>query len=698
MAFTWANIFAPPTGDTGLNNGTFGDVDEWPFSDADDAWVQNDVTEAFTGIDLSSGSGDKKGFRVWIRMSITNASPTVDLTFRLLEAGTTELWAPGVVATVANTSFKTFVFDIPDSAFSGDPDIDNLSLEFTTLRTAGGNQRLNFSGLRISKSPFTAAQEASLPSDLGSADFSCYRADDLALLGAADAEAVVVWPDASGNGRHLVRQAGTDVTFEDDTEDYVYFAGAGSRLMTSWAEAVTGNHLWHIRLFPEDTTITQGVWSHALDFVGAAVPGDKNILGIDDAGSGDKFLLMSGDGSGPVHLYGATTVTFDAWVRITQWVQDSGNEHLWFEDDASPDIDDVSGANNLLSVSVGNRESNDRPFQGRISELWIVDAAGLTETNIDDARDEWVNGPGGTPATVTPSAIATSSTVPGPTAIGGTEVAPDAVTTTSTVPGPTATGAALRSPAAIATVSTVPGPTAEGPGAVSPTQIPTVTAIPTPDVSVGVVITPDMIATSTSVLMPTATGAALVTPSVIPTDSTVPDPTVAVQSEATVTPNVILTVTAIPSPTPSIPGSASPGSIATVTVMPAPTPVGGTIVMPDVIATITDVLIPLIGLEVLAITALGFAQFHRIGTNLVLSPVGRSTRVGFKTVEGFDRVSDVFRIDNLQDGDATATRAMTTVAAVWAAHSASSTAVLKAEIHEALAAVGFRRANGTSLV
>jgi hypothetical protein len=379
-------------------------------------------------------------------------------------------------------------------------------------------------------------------------------------------------------------------------------------------------------------------------------------------------------------------------------VQDSGNEHLWFEDDASPDIDGVSGANNLLSVSVGNRESNDRPFQGRISELWIVDAAGLTETNIDDARDEWVNGPGGTPATVTPAAIATSSTVPGPTAIGGTDVSPAAVATTSTVPGPTATGAALRSPAAIATVSTVPGPTASGAGAVSPTQIPTVMAIPTPGVSVGVVITPDMIATSTSLLMPTATGAALVTPSVIPTDSTVPTPTVAVQSEATVTPNVILTVTAIPSPTPSIPGSASPGSIATVTVMPAPTPVGGTIVMPDVIATITDVLIPLIGLEVLAITALGFAQFHRIGTNLVLSPVGRSTRVGFKTVEGFDRVSDVFRIDNLQDGDATASRAMTTVAAVWAAHSASSTAVLKAEIHAALAAVGFRRANGTSLV
>lgn len=398
MALVWENFFAPPTGDTGLSSGTFADVDEWPFSDADFAYLQNDVTDSFTGIDLSSAPGDKKGFRVWMRCKLNVTTPTVDVSMRLLD-GATEIWNGGIVIDdFASDSYSIHVFDIPDSAFSGDPAINDLTVELTTLRSDGNNQRLYISGLRVSKSPFTAAQEASLPSSLGSADFACYRASDLALLGAADAEAVVVWPDASGKGRHLVRYNGTDITFEDDVDDYVAWGGAGARFITHWGSRITGNHLWHINLYPEDTTIDQGIISFASDFFGSVSPptdpNDKTTIGISDEGSGDKFIIMSGDGTTAAHIYGATTVTFDAWVRVTAWVQDADNEHLWFNDDASPDIDGASGSNNLMTVSLGDRESNDRPFQGRITDFWVVDGAGITEANIDDARDDWVAGLG----------------------------------------------------------------------------------------------------------------------------------------------------------------------------------------------------------------------------------------------------------------------------------------------------------------
>lgn len=390
MALDWAAFFAPPTGDTGLSNGSFADVDEWPFSDADACYNQNDQTDSFTGFDLSSSPGDKKGFRVWVRMRIQNGSPTVNATFRLLEGGTTELWA-GSPVLLDSTSFQTYIFDIPDSAFSGDPAINNLAVEVALTRTAGGNQRTHFSGVRLSKSPFTAAQEMVLPSDFGTPDFSWYRPADLALLGAAADEAVVVWPDASGNGRHLVRQTGTGALYRSG--DRVEFASA-TRLMGSREDPVTGNHIWIVNITPEDTGATQAVWSHANEFVGSGVPGDKNILGIDDAGSGDKFLLMSGDGTGPVHLYGATTVSFDTEYWVTEWIQDAGNEHLWIDDNTTPDVDGASGSNDWLTYSLGNRESDDRPFQGFVEAggFGIIDGAGITETNINDGVNELVNG------------------------------------------------------------------------------------------------------------------------------------------------------------------------------------------------------------------------------------------------------------------------------------------------------------------
>ncbi len=398
MAFVWADTFVPPNAVTGMNTGDHTAIDEWPFA-SDNCFTQNSSlatgTVTFT-FDMSVGPGDKKGFWVWFGSYADNATGYSIDTIRLTD-GTTTLWtnsSPGITITaISFAASRIRSIQIPDSAFSGDPAISGLVLEMDYSNLNAGNNRFRFSGMRMMKSPFTAAQEVDPPTDLQGQDYAGYQASGLATLGAVDNETIVLIPDQSGAGRHLARQAGTDVVYKTADGGYISFPGAGTRFIGNWGTAVTGNHIWHLRLYPEDTTTTQGVWSHNGAFTGSGVPGDKNILGIDDAGSGDKFLLMSGDGTGPVHLYGATTVTFAAWVRVTQWIQDSGNEKLWLNDIATADIDGASGSNNLLNISLGNRESDDRPFQGRVSEFWILDGTGFTEANIDTARDDWVAGP-----------------------------------------------------------------------------------------------------------------------------------------------------------------------------------------------------------------------------------------------------------------------------------------------------------------
>ena len=99
----------------------------------------------------------------------------------------------------------------------------------------------------------------------------------------------------------------------------------------------------------------------------------------------------------------------------------------------------------------------------------------------------------------------------------------------------------------------------------------------------------------------------------------------------------------------------------------------------------------------LTITALTLNQFHRINGQLVLAPVGRSTRRGFRTSEGYERVSDTLGLDQHPASPATTEKAMTTVASAWATDSGSSVATLKTAIHAALQAAGFRGPNGENL-
>jgi hypothetical protein len=571
VAFAWADTFVAANAVGGMSSGDHTAIDEWPWT-SDVCFVQHGSggsgTVTFT-FDMSAGPGDKKGFWVWFRSHVDNGNG-YSITETRLTDGTSTLWtdsSPGISVTETTFASSTIrVFPIPDAAFSGDPDIDTLVLEFDVLNLNAGNNRFRFSGMRMSKSPFTAAQEADVPSSLSGADFSCYLASDLGVLGAADTEAVVVWPDSSGNGRHLIRKTGTGSLYETDTIDYVSFPNPASIFFGYWGSRVTGNHIWHTQIYPEDTTTTQGVFSYNSSFAGVVDPptdpNDKNILGIDDEGSGDKLLLMSGVGDAGSHKYGATTVTFDAWVRVTEWIQDSGNEHLWLNDDATPDVDAASGSNNMVSVTVGNRESEDRPFQGRMAEFWWIDGASFTETNVDDARDVWVNGAGGTPGTASPAAISASLSVPASSPAGGGVVAPAATSAALTIPASSPAGGGVSIPAATSPSLVVP--------AVSP--------------SGGAVAGPSVIPTSLSLLAAAAAGGAAAAPGVIPTSFTIPQ--VSPAGGAAAEPAALAFTVTAPQASPAGGAVAGPNTVGLSFGVNAPTVAGGAVSTPGEIGLV----------------------------------------------------------------------------------------------------------------
>lgn len=458
MAWDWAKTLVAPTGSSGLSSGNYTAVDEAPpWSDTDTTYIQlgsgASGTAIFNGFDLSLGPGDKKGFGIWVRSS-NNAAEGFLVTITLKQ-DTTTLWTSSQYLQ-ANSSQITRFIRVPDSAFSGNPDIDNLSVEFAVVNQRSGNQRLSFSWVAISKSPFTAAQEAELPSTLTGQEFVCYRASDLGVLGAADAESIVVLPDASGGGRHAILRVGTAPTYQTDAPEGVEasacrFVGAlGFDTATEAAEEWGNNKVFHFALYPTSGA-TKAFFSisNASDFF-AASSFAKHILGIeaDVVNGGNDWIMMSGDGSGGAHKQGGD-VQVNTEYRVTEWVQIGGsNEKLWEDNDASPLVNAESGSNPFGMWSLFDRETDDRSFVGRMQEVWFIEATGITEGDIDTARDEWIGSEafsGGSVSGITVSAVGA-----GQTARSGGSVSP--ITVGNTGAGTTARSGGAVSPIAVSAI------------------------------------------------------------------------------------------------------------------------------------------------------------------------------------------------------------------------------------------------------
>ncbi|HKY47508.1 MAG TPA: hypothetical protein VJQ79_05930 [Acidimicrobiia bacterium] len=400
MAFDWAKVLVAPTASSGLTNGTFAAVDEPPpWSDADECYIQlgslASGTFIFSGFNMSLGPGAKKGFWIHWRCD-SNSTEGFNVTITVKQ-GTTTLWTSSQFPVTQGIAKRTYQIRIPDSAFASDPAIDNMSIEFASVNLRAANQRLRTSWCALSKSPFTVAQEAVLPPTLAGQDFTCFRASDLGLLGAVDAENLFLIPDASGNGRHLIMKTSgatyeTDppVGFQATTGRFLFSLGydPAAGAITTW----TGNKIFHFCLYPTSIATESAFFSTAAttDFIGVTIPGQKHILGLLTSA---EWVMMSGDGTGPAHIDGGSIAT-SVVQRITEWVQvGGGNEHMWEEDDASPIIDASSGDNPFYSAVLLDRESDDRPFSGRGIEAWFIEGTGVTEAEIDAARKEWVNGP-----------------------------------------------------------------------------------------------------------------------------------------------------------------------------------------------------------------------------------------------------------------------------------------------------------------
>lgn len=394
-------IIVAPTGSSGLTSGTLADMTEGlPWSDATEATMAvaslDTGVATFTGIDLSQAGGEQKGFWVWCRCNVANAAG-FDVTL-VVKDNTTTIWT-ATEFTLTNTTPRTFLIRVPDVDMAGEA-INNLTLEFTAVNNLAGNNNIQWQFLRMSKSPFTTAEEASLPSTLVGQDFVAYLAEGLSTVGYQDNQPVTLWPDSSGEGRHAVVRVGSEGTLGTDgvagldVTSVRYVGALGYDPFTGAEIEWTDNKVFHAAVTP--TAISEeAIFSVAddIDFFGVTIPDDKHILGVQsDGGGGWDWVLMSGDGTGPAHKAGGTA-TADVLTRVTEWVRIGGaNEKMWEDDNVTEVVDAESGSNPFGSWSIGNRESDDRPYEGRIHEMWFVEATAITEGDIDTALDEWTNG------------------------------------------------------------------------------------------------------------------------------------------------------------------------------------------------------------------------------------------------------------------------------------------------------------------
>lgn len=191
-------------------------------------------------------------------------------------------------------------------------------------------------------------------------------------------------------------------------------------------------------------------------------------------------------------------------------------------------------------------------------------------------------------ATVNPSAIARSVTIPAVTVKGAAKTTPDVTARSAVVPAPTVKGAANTTPSVIARTATVDAPTVKGGAVTTPAVtarsavIPQVTAY---DSGSPGSVTPDTIVRAAVIDAPTVKGAAEAEPATIALAATIPQ--VTLKGGAVVSPALISLSVVIPQATPAegaASGSVSPSTIARSVTVNAPTVKGGAVLAPDVIA------------------------------------------------------------------------------------------------------------------
>jgi hypothetical protein len=401
VAYDWTTWFVAPDASAGWSVGGFGAVDEFPADDADFCRSNHSslgTSNPTLDFDLSAAPGENEGWRLYLRMRATNADGyEITPKISLVSTPFTFIWT-GAVITMTNTAFEWFIIDITDADMSGAQDY-RLTVSAKNLRA--GNNSLHVAWARLTKSPFTTAQKESLPSSLTGQAFHAYTVGGVALLGPDEGEDIEVIPDISGNGEHLFAQTTNYCTYISNVqasgEAGLQAHASGSRYSTFKPISArwTGSFIYAARIQPDvlPSANDPPMFTAPAHWGGTVLY--KPAFGLSDNSGPVTYVLMFGGGDPADHKYGGTPVA-DEWHWAFAWQQEGGNDHAWVDDGATPLIDSSSGDNDFAGFTAFAREDNTRFWSGWMGAWWVVEGTGVTEADIDAARDEWVNGPGGT--------------------------------------------------------------------------------------------------------------------------------------------------------------------------------------------------------------------------------------------------------------------------------------------------------------
>lgn len=192
----------------------------------------------------------------------------------------------------------------------------------------------------------------------------------------------------------------------------------------------------------------------------------------------------------------------------------------------------------------------------------------------------------GTSVTVTPSAVATTASLPAASVSAGVTLTPDAIATTASLPAASVSIGTTVTPATIATTVAVPQatPVTGGSVTVSPATIAATVSVPAAAVSAGSTVTPSAIATSASLPAASPSAGSTVTPAAIAT--TIGVPAASPAAHATASPAVLTATISLPAASLSAGATVSPAAIGAVVALPL-TAVLGTVAKATSVAAVT---------------------------------------------------------------------------------------------------------------
>ena len=428
-----------------------------------------------------------------------------------------------------------------------------------------------------------------IPGSFALTDFAAIY-DGIDLPASGD---ITQWDDLSGNDRHLDEDISAGTNPPSVTTSY--FGGAK-------AADFDDTNLETLE-YDEGSTFYSGdigfiIVARFHTFVGAsdvilsaATGGSgstwKHVFGT--ATSGAAYVCMHGDGSPGAHKTFGTPATATDFIA-TGYIRSSGDDDWWINKTQELDATD-SGGNDLRGWRLGTRETDDRPLDGAIAYVAIIEMDGFSETDLLAARDDvggWFGITGFGANSVSPAAIAAALGIPTPTIKVAPTLTPAAIAAALAAPTATPTVSPTVEPTVTALSLATPTPTIISPGSASPVAVGTVFGLLAPSLLAAASVSPSAAALVLGMPLPAILGGSAALPAAIDLSGSFPTPTAL--GEVVVTPAAADLVANLLSASLSAASSVSPSGLALVAGLPSPSPSGGVASTPGLVSVLADLL------------------------------------------------------------------------------------------------------------